>query len=98
MDAFSVEVGSCYNTWQHSVYNHLYHAVFTIKYSNKVLQGRLQFYIREIIGQVSSELGIRTLSGVLLNDHVHIFASIPPSFSVNGFARRVKERSSLQIQ
>ena len=52
----------------------------------------------EIIAQVSEEMGIKIINGVLSADHVHIFAEIPPHISVSEFVKIAKGRSSRKIQ
>jgi putative transposase len=54
--------------------------------------------VREIIGQVADECGVKFKNGVLSADHVHIFAEIPPHLSVIEFVKHVKGRSSRKIQ
>ena len=54
--------------------------------------------VREIIRQVCAELGVTIVEGVLSQDHVHMFVSVPPQLSVSELMRRVKGRSSRKIQ
>ena len=54
--------------------------------------------MREIIGQIADECGVKIKNGVLSADHVHIFAEIPPHLSVSEFVKHVKGRSSREIQ
>lgn len=41
---------------------------------------------------------MKIVNGVLSNDHIHIFASIPPHISVSEFVKVAKGRSSRKIQ
>jgi len=41
---------------------------------------------------------VKIVNGVLSNDHIHIFASIPPHISVSEFVKVAKGRSSRKIQ
>jgi putative transposase len=54
--------------------------------------------VREIIGQIADECGVKIKNGVLSADHVHIFAEIPPHLFVSEFVKHVKGRSSHKIQ
>src|SRR5256885_15151770 len=54
--------------------------------------------VRTIIRQVCKELGVQIVSGVLSREHVHMFVEIPPHIAVSDFVRRVKGRSSHQVQ
>ena len=87
-----------YHTGKHSVFYHRYHIVWITKYRYKVLRGRIQQRVREIVRQVCSELGVEIIRGVLSSDHVHMFVSIPPHVSVSEFTRKAKGRSSFKVQ
>lgn len=83
---------------QHTVYHHNYHIVWITKYRYKVLQGTLRLRMREIIAQVADEMHVKIINGVLSNDHLHVFVSIPPHVSVSDFVQKAKGRSSRKIQ
>ena len=63
-----------------------------------MLEGALRERIRTIIRQLCKELGVQIVSGVLSREHVHMFVEIPPHIAVSDFVRRVKGRSSHQVQ
>ena len=48
--------------------------------------------LREIIRQTCSEMGVRIEKGVLSNDHVHMFVSIPPHLALSTVMQRIKSR------
>ncbi len=87
-----------YSKTSHTVFYHRFHIVWITKYRYRVLQGSLRLRLREIIAQVSEEMGIKIINGVLSADHVHIFAEIPPHVSVSEFVKIAKGRSSRKIQ
>ena len=87
-----------YDTGKHTVFYHRFHIVWITKYRYKVLRGKLRERVRIIIRQVCAELGVTIIKGILSNDHIHMFVSIPPHLSVSDFMRRVKGRSSRKIQ
>ena len=87
-----------YDRGKHTIFHHRYHIVWITKYRFKVLRGAVRERVREIIRQVCRELGVSIISGVLSNDHVHMFVSIPPKLSVSDFMRKVKGRSSHKVQ
>ena len=66
--------------------------------SHTVFHGALRERIRTIIRQLCKELGVQIVSGVLSREHVHMFVEIPPHIAVSDFVRRVKGRSSHQVQ
>jgi putative transposase len=80
------------------VFHHRYHIVRVPKYRHKVLEGKIRERVRDIVRQVSREMGINIVSGVLSRDHVHMFVEIPPHIAVSQFVQRAKGRSSRRVQ
>ena len=87
-----------YEKGKHCAFYHRYHVVWSTKYRFKVLRGDVQLRIREIIRRVCAENGVDIISGVVSNDHVHLFISMPPKISMSDLMRKVKGRSSYLIQ
>lgn len=87
-----------YEKGKHKVYYHRYHIVWITKYRYKVLTQVIKERIREIIAQVSEEMNIRIVNGVISSDHLHILVSIPPNIAVSEFVQRAKGRTSRRIQ
>jgi putative transposase len=54
--------------------------------------------VREIIGQLADEWGVKIKNEVLSAGYVRIFAEILPHLSVSKFVKHVKGRSSRKIQ
>ncbi len=87
-----------YTTGCHTIFHHRYHIVWVPKYRYKVLEGDIRLHVRDVIRQVCKELKVHIISGVLSNDHVHMFVEIPPHISVSEFVQRAKGRSSRRVQ
>ena len=87
-----------YTKGSQSVYHHRYHLVWITKYRYRVLYGKIQERARDIIAQVSDELGVKIFKGVVSKDHIHIYCSIPPHIKVSEYIRRAKGRSSNKLQ
>ena len=81
-----------YDKSSHTVFHHRYHVVWITKYRFKVLRGALRERVRDIVRQVCREMGVTIIKGVLSNDHVHLFVSIPQNLSVS---RSCSVRSSV---
>ena len=77
-----------YCTGSHTKFYHRYHIVWVTKYRFKVLHGDMRVRLREIIRQTCSEMGVRIEKGVLSNDHVHMFVSIPPHLALSTVMQR----------
>ncbi|MFV0643370.1 MAG: IS200/IS605 family transposase, partial [Sphingomonadaceae bacterium] len=67
-----------YKSGCHTRFHHRYHLVWSPKYRFKVLRGQVRLRVREIIRQVSAEMGVTIIRGALSCDHVHMFVEIPP--------------------
>ena len=87
-----------YDTGKHCVFYHRYHLVWSTKYRYKVLTGDIRLRAREIIRQTCDELGATIVKGVLAQDHVHLFLSVPPKHAISDVMRRIKGRSSRRLQ
>ena len=87
-----------YDKGKHTVYYHRYHIVWITKYRYKVLTHAIKVRVREIIAQVSEEMGVKIENGVVSSDHLHIFVSIPPQIAVSEYVQKAKGRSSRKIQ
>lgn len=87
-----------YNKRSHSFFYHRYHIVWITKYRYKVLTYDIKKRVRELVLQVSEEMGIKIENGVVSSDHVHIFANIPPHIKISEFVQKAKGRSSKRIQ
>ena len=75
-----------------------FHIVCITKCRKRVLTGDLRLRIREIITQVSEEMHIKIINGVLSAEHIHLFVEIPPHVCVSEFVKIAKGRSSRKIQ
>jgi putative transposase len=87
-----------YATGSHTVFHHRYHIVWVPKYRYKVLKGEIRLRVRDIIRHVCDDMGVRIISGVLSQDHVHMFVEIPPHVAVSQFVQKAKGRSSFKVQ
>ena len=54
--------------------------------------------VRDVIAQVSEEMGIKIENGVLSSDHIHVFVNVPPHIKISDFVQKAKGRSSKRIQ
>ncbi len=89
---------SRYSKTSHTIYNHRYHIVWITKYRYKVLTYDLKKRVREIVGQVSEDMGVKIINGVVSSDYIHVFVEIPPHVKVSKYVQKAKGRSSKKIQ
>ena len=86
-----------YRYGSHTVYNIEYHFVWVTKYRYKVLTGEIALRVKELVRQTCAAFEIRIISGVVSNDHVHVFVSAPPSMAPSEIMRRIKGRTSSKL-
>ena len=89
---------SRYSKSSHTVYKHRYHIVWITKYRYKILTYELKKRVREMVANVSEEMGVKIINGVVSSDHIHIFVEIPPHVSVSDYVKKSKGRSSRRLQ
>jgi len=87
-----------YDKGKHCVFYHRYHLVWSTKYRYKVLLGDVRLRVRDILRQVCAERDVDIIRGVLSNDHVHMFVSVPPKLALSNLMRLMKGRSSHKVQ
>ncbi len=87
-----------YNAGKYCVFYHRYNIFWSTKYRYNVLIGALRVRVRHICRQVCAENEVDILRGVLSSDHVPMFVSVPPKFAISDLVRRMKARSSYQVQ
>ena len=86
-----------YRYGSHTVYNIEYHFVWVTKYRYKVLTGDIALRVKELVRQSCEAFEIKIISGVVSNDHVHVFVSAPPSMAPSEIMRRIKGRTSSKL-
>jgi putative transposase len=74
-----------------------YHVVFIPKYRRKVIFGKLRVSIGQILRDLCKQKGIVLLEGHALSDHVHLYLSIPPKYSVAYAVGFLKSKSAVRI-
>ena len=74
-----------------------YHVVFIPKYRRKVLYGQHRRDIGAMLRELCRQKGVALLEGHLMPDHVHMFFSIPPKFSVSQTIGFLKGKSAAGI-
>lgn len=83
---------------RHAVYNINYHLVWCPKYRRPVLAGDVGVRLSEILPTLVQELDGSVLELVVMPDHVHLFASFPPTLSIAQIMHKLKGASSHQLR
>ena len=87
-----------YRRSTHTVHDLKAHVIWVTKYRYKVLTKEVGYRIRELIRQFCDANDIQIIQGRLSKDHVHLYISYPPKWSISELVRRIKGRSSKKIQ
>ena len=82
----------------YTVFDMRVHLVWITKYRYKVLNDDLGYRVRELIKQFCCENDIYILKGVISKDHVHLYISYPPHWSVSDIVKRLKGMTSRKVQ
>jgi len=86
-----------YRTTSHAKYDLKVHLVWVPKYRKRVLHGKVGYRIRTLIREICFANDIQIISGKVASDHVHIFISYPPYFSISKMVQLLKGKSSRKI-
>jgi len=65
-----------------AVYETLYHLVWSPKYRRDVLQGEVQQRVRELLADIAEPYDMTMEEMEVSPDHVHLFCSFPPRYSI----------------
>jgi len=87
-----------YRTTSHTKFDHKYHLVWITKYRKKVLIGEIGLRTREVIKQICEGLEVDIVRGNISPDHIHLFVSIPPKYSVSEIVKNIKGITSRRLQ
>ena len=71
----------------HAIYDTSYHLVWAPKYRKWVLGGQVREAAEELFKEILSARDCEVLEMEIGKDHVHIFTSIPPKYSVSEMVR-----------
>jgi len=74
----------------HAVYDTRYHLVWAPKYRKWILDGEVRDTVKELFKEILAARDCEVIEMEIAGDHVHIFASIPPRYSVGETVRVLK--------
>jgi putative transposase len=81
----------------HTVYDTQYHLVWAPKYRRDVLRGDVQHRVKELFADIAIQYDIMIDEMEVSPDHVHIFCSFPPRYSIAQIVTRFKSLSARTI-
>jgi len=83
---------------RHATYNINYHLVWCPKFRRPVLEGAVGARLAELLPEYVRELGGEVFDLVVMPDHVHLFASFPPTLAISQVMYRLKGSTSHQLR
>lgn len=75
----------------HAVYDAKYHLVWIPKYRKWILRGDIRKRLEETFKEISEDFGFESDVMEVLEDHVHIFLSAPPKYSISKIGGNTKK-------
>ena len=79
------------------MYDTHYHLVWAPKYRKWVLQGAIRERVRELFCEIAAQHGFEMEELEVDKDHVHLFLSFPPRYSISAGVRLLKAVSAKEI-
>jgi len=79
---------------RHAVYDTRYHLVWVPKYRKWILKGDIRKSVEELFREIMASMDIEVMEMEVGKDHVHLFVSIPPKYSVGEIVRKMKSISA----
>ena len=81
----------------HAVYDTRYHLVRAPKYRKWILRGEIRDAVKELFQEILEARDCEVVEMEIAKDHVHIFASIPPGYSIGEMVKVLKAVSAKEI-
>ena len=85
------------NSLAHTKWNCKYHIVFTPKYRRQAIYRQISADIGQIIRTLCKRKEVEIIQAAAMKDHIHLYVSIPPKYSVSYIVGYLKGKSSLMI-
>ncbi|MGH9918222.1 MAG: IS200/IS605 family transposase [Nitrososphaerales archaeon] len=83
-----------YRSTNKTVYSAKYHVIWCPKYRRRVLVGRIESRLKELIFEVVAEAGGEVIEVEVMPDHVHLLVEVPPPVPLSKLVQKLKGRSA----
>jgi putative transposase len=87
-------MGIKYKSNNNIVYSCKYHVVWCPKYRRKVLVGKIEARLKELIQETCIELQSELIELEIMPDHVHLLLEVDPQFGVHKAIKAIKGKTS----
>lgn len=75
-----------------------FHVVWCPKYRRRVIGGRMEQRLKQIIREVIDEKGAWLVELETMPDHVHLLVEVDPQYGVHKLVKAIKGRSSRELR
>ena len=79
-----------YKSNRNVVYSCKYHVVRCPKYRRKVITGKIEMRLKELIEETASAIGAEIIEMEIMPDHVHLLIEVDPQYGINRAVRHIK--------
>ncbi len=87
-----------YKKLSHSIWLCKYHSTFCPKYRYKILEGRVEVFVRNNIYRLCGQKDQISIEEINIQpDHIHLIISIPPKYSVSEIMGFLKGKLALKL-
>ena len=83
-----------YKSNNNIVYSCKYHVVWCPKYRRKVLTGKIEARLKELIQETCLELQCELIELEIMPDHVHLLVEVDPQFGIHTLVKNLKGKTS----
>ena len=87
-----------YKSNNNIVYSCKYHVVWCPKYRRKVLTGKIESRLKELIQEICLELQCELIELELMPDHIHMLVEVDPQFGIHKLVKAIKGKSSIILR
>ena len=83
-----------YKSNNNIVYSCKYHVVWCPKYRRKVLVGKIETRLKEVVQDTCTKLSVEIIEMEIMPDHVHLLLEVDPQFGIHKAIKQIKGVSS----
>ena len=87
-----------YQSTRKSVYSTKYDVIWCPKYRRRVIGGRVEARLKQLIGQVVIECGGQVIELEAMPGHGHLLLEVPPTVPLSALMQKLKGRTSGQLR
>ncbi len=81
----------------HAVYDTKYHLVWVPKYRKNIFTEKLAKRVKEMFQEISQQYDFEIDIQEVMSDHVHLFLSFPPRYSISQVVQILKCQSASKV-